>query len=150
MNGLVVPDNMKTINKAVEMARSPDSILIKPGEHKIGDHKIKPGLFHNNEACYWDPEIEINKQLELHGLHGSSLSGMLILQQPVDVETWRPVSGGGLVDGLILQHKDLEGIHGYCVAVEGGRWVIEDCQIRCCGKYSKAIWVYGGEVSLKQ
>jgi hypothetical protein len=147
MNGLIVPDNMKTINKAVEMARSPDSILIKPGEHKIGDHKIKAGLFHNNEACYWEPEIEINKQLELHGLQGASLSGMIILQQPVDVETWRPVSGGGLVDGLILSHKDLEGLHGYCVAVEGGRWVIEDCQIRCCGKYSKAIWVYGGEVS---
>ena len=147
MNGLIVPDNMKTINKAVEMARSPDSILLKPGDHKIGDHKIKAGLFHNNDACYWEPEVEINKQLELHGMQGASLSGMLILQQPVDVETWRPVSGGGLVDGLMLSHKDPEGMHGYCVAVEGGRWVIEDCQVRCCGKYSKAVWVYGGEVS---
>jgi len=57
------------------------------------------------------------------------LRGKTVLQQPVDIETWKPEEGGGgALELMTLCHKDL-GVHGFCVAIEGGTWLVQECEV---------------------
>jgi len=38
-------------------------ITLRSGTHQIGEHAIKGGQFHNNEPCYFEEEVLINKKL---------------------------------------------------------------------------------------
>ena len=38
-------------------------ITLRSGTHDIGEHAIKGGQFHNNQPCYFEEEVLINKKL---------------------------------------------------------------------------------------
>ena len=147
--GILVPDMYASLNQAFHAARSPDVITLRSGTHQIGEHAIKGGQFHNNEPCYFEEEVVINKKLSLQGdITGTDkpvLHGKIVLQQPVDVETWKPQEGGGFLELMTMSFKDV-GVHGFCLAIEGGCWLVQECEIRCSGAWSKAVWVYGGHI----
>ena len=54
--------------------------------------------------------------------------GKIVLQQPVHLETWKPEQGGGALELMTLCHKD-GGVHGFCVAIEGGAWLVQECEV---------------------
>eukprot|EP00960_Hanusia_phi_P072965 767912-Hanusia_phi.AAC.6 len=145
--GVLVPDHFPTLNEAFQAAGSPDVITLREGDHQIGEHLIKGGLFHGNEPKHFRPEIEVNKKLLIQGdLAGSEkplLKGKIVLQQPVDIETWKPEEGGGTLQLMRIWYQEPT-IHDFCLFVEGGAWLVEECEIRCTGDFSKAVWCCGG------
>jgi hypothetical protein len=38
-------------------------MTLRSGTHEIGEHAIKGGQFHNNQPCYFEEEVLINKKL---------------------------------------------------------------------------------------
>jgi len=38
-------------------------MTLRSGTHQIGEHAIKGGQFHNNEPCYFEEQVVINKKL---------------------------------------------------------------------------------------
>ena len=38
-------------------------MTLRSGTHVIGEHAIKGGQFHNNQPCYLEEEVVINKKL---------------------------------------------------------------------------------------
>ena len=74
-------------------------------------------------------------QGDITGTEKPVLRGKTVLQQPVDVETWKPEEGGGgALELMTLCHKD-PGVHSFCVAIEGGTWLVQECEVGtvlCC------------------
>ena len=100
-----------------------------------GEHRIPAGLFHNNAPAYMEDEVLLQKQLHVVGEPGAELRGVVVLETPCNISCWRPVAGGGTLEGLTIAFREEVGVdqvpHGVCVAVEGGDWAIRNCEVRC-------------------
>ena len=68
------------------------------------------------------------RQGDITGTEKPVMLGKTILQQPVHTETWKPEEGGGTLQLMTLCHRD-PGVHGFCVAIEGGSWLVEECEV---------------------
>lgn len=68
------------------------------------------------------------RQGDITGTEKPVLQGKTVLQPPVHTETWKPEEGGGALQLMTLCHKD-RGVHGFCVAIEGGSWLVEECEV---------------------
>lgn len=141
---LIVPDTMPTINDAVREALGTDRLLLRRGVHQVGEPLIQQGLFHGNQPAYMENEVVLQKQLTVVGEPGAEVHGVTVLEETRNISCWRPVPGGGRLEGIRFEFRD-DGMHGVCVAVEGGDWEIDSCEVRSCGRFSKAVWTMGGK-----
>jgi hypothetical protein len=73
--------------------------------------------------------VALLPQGDITGTDKPVLRGKLVLQQAVHCETWKPEEGGGAVELMTLSYRDLSGVHGFCLAIEGGCWLVQECEV---------------------
>ena len=67
-------------------------------------------------------------QGDVTGSEKPVVRGKTVLQQPVHPETWNAEEGGGALELMTLCWKDAD-VHGFCIAIEGGSWLVEECEV---------------------
>ena len=73
--------------------------------------------------------VALLPQGDITGTDKPVLRGKMVLQQAVHCETWKPEEGGGAVELMTLSYRDLSGVHGFCLAIEGGCWLVQECEV---------------------